>query len=271
MLALFLSQRTARTVGVPPGQAWNLCVLALCAALAASRLLQIAFDWTILRLHPSWTPGLDRIQPPLLAAFAALAAGVVAAAFTLWKRMPLADTADALTAPLALGLAFEQAGALLAGSGYGTEAGRGIASHWAVTYTNPFAALWSGTPLGLALHPVQAYAALGFLTLSLFLFFRMPYRRQAGEAAGLFLLGAGVTVYFTEFWRDPEGRGLLLGGAIDGPQLAAIFLVLAGGLALLEPPATAAWQEPWAGARQDVSGVETNFPIDDRKDEAANE
>jgi phosphatidylglycerol:prolipoprotein diacylglycerol transferase len=50
----------------------------------------------------------------------------------------------------------------------------------------------------------------------------------------LFLLGAGVLVFVTEFWRDSEGRGVLLGGAVNGPQMAAVALVIAGGLVLLE-------------------------------------
>jgi phosphatidylglycerol:prolipoprotein diacylglycerol transferase len=233
LLALFLAQRTARIAGLDPGKIWNLCVLALFAALAASRLLLVALNWTDLRLHPSWMLGLAMIHHPLLGAFAALAAALAALLYGRWQRLPLAATADALAAPLALGLAFEQLGALMAGSGYGIEA-RGIAAHWAVTYTDPLAALWSGAPLGLPLHPVQAYAALAFLTLSIFLLVWLPYRKQPGDVAGLFLLGAGVAIFVTEFWRDPEGRGALLGGAINGPQAAAVALVVAGGLALLE-------------------------------------
>ena len=52
--------------------------------------------------------------------------------------------------------------------------------------------------------------------------------------AGLWLMGAGVAVFITELVRDPEGRGSLLGGALDGPQAAAVLLVLAGALVLLE-------------------------------------
>jgi len=89
-------------------------------------------------------------------------------------------------------------------------------------------------PLGVALHPVQAYAALGFLTLSIFMLFWLPYRRQSGDVAGLLMLGAGMVVFVTEFWRDTEGRGTLLGGALDGPQAAAVALVVVGGLVLLE-------------------------------------
>jgi phosphatidylglycerol:prolipoprotein diacylglycerol transferase len=67
----------------------------------------------------------------------------------------------------------------------------------------------------------------------------LPYRRQPGDAAGLLLLGAGVVVFLTEFWRDSEGRGALFSGALDGPQAAAILMVVAGGLALLERKAQA--------------------------------
>jgi phosphatidylglycerol---prolipoprotein diacylglyceryl transferase len=96
------------------------------------------------------------------------------------------------------------------------------------------AARWSGTPLGVALHPVQAYAALAYLTLAIFLLVWLPARRQQGDVAGIGLMGIGATIFITELWRDPEGRGVILGGAVDGPQMAAIALVLAGGLVLRE-------------------------------------
>jgi phosphatidylglycerol:prolipoprotein diacylglycerol transferase len=239
LLALFLAQRTARVAGLDAGKMWNLCVLAVFAALAASRLLLVALNWTDLRLHPSWMLGLAMIHHPLLTGFAALAASLAAILYGRWQRLPLWTTADVLAAPLALGLAFEQLGALLAGSGYGTEA-KGTAAHWAVTYTNPLAALWSGAPLGIPLHPVQAYAAVAFLALSIFLLAWLPHRRRSCDLAGLFLLGAGVAVFATEFWRDPEGRGALLGGAINGPQAAAVALVVVGGLVLLERKGPAA-------------------------------
>jgi phosphatidylglycerol:prolipoprotein diacylglycerol transferase len=108
-----------------------------------------------------------------------------------------------------------------------------------VTYTHPLAALWSGAPLGVPVHPVQAYAAIGSLALSVFLLVwqgspRQRLLRQHGDLAGLGLMGGGVIVYLTEFWRDPEGRGAALGGAINGPQIAAVAMVLAGALVLRE-------------------------------------
>jgi phosphatidylglycerol:prolipoprotein diacylglycerol transferase len=230
LLALFLAQRTARIAGLNAGQVWNLCVVALFAALVAQRVLLVALNWSELRRHPSWMLGLAMIHHPLPTAAGALAAAAAALLYGHRQHLPFWTTADALAAPLALGLAFEQLGALLAGSGYGTEA----AVPWAVTYTNPLAVRWSGTPLGIPLHPVQAYAALAFLSLSILLLAGLPVRQQQGDIAGLGLMGIGVESFITEFWRGGEGGGTLLGGALDGPQAAAILMVLAGGLMLLE-------------------------------------
>ena len=230
LLSLFLAQKLAKSAGVNPNQLWNLCVVALFAALLGSRLLLIVINWSALSLHPRWLLGLAMIHHPLLAAAGALVGAATAVLYIRQQHMPAFATADALAAPLAFGLAFEQLGALLAGSGYGTE----TTVPWAITLSHPLAARWSGAPLGVPIHPVQAYAALAFLVLSGFLCYWLPRRRQQGDVAGLALLGSGVAVYVTEFWRDPEGRGTLLGRAIDGPQLTAVVLVLLGALVLLE-------------------------------------
>jgi phosphatidylglycerol:prolipoprotein diacylglycerol transferase len=228
LLALFLAQRTARTAGVAPHHVWNVSVIALFAALVGSRLLLAALNWRDLRRHPLWTFGLSTIHSPALAGIVALLGALAAFWYMRWQRMPWADTLDVLSAPLVIALACEQLGALLAGSDYGTEA----AVPWAVTYTHPLAARWCGTPLGIPLHPVQAYAALAYLTLAIALLLVLPLRRQPGDAAGLALIGVGVALYITEFWRDPEGRGQMLHGALDGPQVAAIVLVFLGALLL---------------------------------------
>lgn len=230
LAGLALALHTARVTGVPPNHLWNLCVISLFAALAGSRVLLFALNWRDLVRHPSWMLSLAMIHHPLVAS-AAVAIGLAAGCFyALWQRMPLADCADALAAPVAVGLACEQFGALMAGSGYGTE----TTSRWAVTYANSLAARWSGAPLGVPLHPVQAYAAICFLTVAALLLVILPARRQHGDAAGVALVGFGVTIFVTEFWRDWEGRGLMLHGALNGPQLASLVLLLAGALILLE-------------------------------------
>jgi phosphatidylglycerol:prolipoprotein diacylglycerol transferase len=230
LLALLLAQRTARIVGLDTGAVWNLCVLSIFSALVASRLLLVLVNWSVLRLHPSWMLGLAMIHHPLLAGVGVLAGSLAALLYARRRKLPLAGTADALAAPLALGLAFEEAGALLAGSGFGTES----SARWAVTYTNPLAARWSGAPLGVPVHPVQAYASLAWLAIAVSLYIWLPARRRSGDGSGLWLLLAGAAIYLTELWRDHEGRGVMLGGALDGPQVAAVVMVLLGGLLLME-------------------------------------
>lgn len=230
LAGLFLAQRTARLAGLNAAQIWNLCVIALFTALVAQRALLIVLNVGDLRQHPSWLLTLAMVHHPLLAGVGAAAALSAATLYARWKQLPPWTTADALAAPIAMGMAFEQLGALLVGSDYGTEA----QIPWAVTYTHPLAAMWSGTPLGIALHPVQAYATLAFLSLSVFLLVWQPAIRQRGDLAGMWMMGTGVIIYITEMWRDTEGRGVMLNGALDGPQLAGFIMVLCGALVLRE-------------------------------------
>jgi phosphatidylglycerol:prolipoprotein diacylglycerol transferase len=232
LAALFLAQQTARPAGVAPTQTWNLCIISVFAALAGQRLTLIAANWSVLRLHPSWAMGLAMVHHPLLTG-AGAAAGLIAAAWYIRaQKIAALCMADALAAPLTLGLAFEQFGALLAGSGFGTDANPKLP--WAVNYTNTTAARWSGTPLGVPLHPVQAYAAIGYLTLAVLLLVLLPARRQHGDIAGICLMGLGAVIYITEIWRDTEGRGLFFNGALDGPQIIAVVFVLFGAFILRE-------------------------------------
>jgi phosphatidylglycerol:prolipoprotein diacylglycerol transferase len=230
LLALMLALHTARKLQIDSNKIWNLCILMLFTALVGSRLLLVIANWTVLRSHPLWMLGLAMVHHPLLAAIGSLIALAVAVFYTLWQHLPLRTTADVLAAPAALGLAFEQFGALLAGSGYGT----GAHIPWAITYTDSLAERWSGAPLYIPVHPVQAYAAVCFLAIAVGLVLWLPHRRQNGDLAGIFLISTGAVLFITEFWRDPIGRGALFHGALKGPQVAGIVFVLAGAWLLLE-------------------------------------
>ena len=230
LLALMLALHTARKVGVDPNKIWNLCILMLFTAVIGSRFLLVVANWTVLRHHPLWMLSLAMIHHPLLAAIGSLIALAVAAVYARLNHLPFRATADVLVAPAALGLALEQFGALLAGSGFGT----GAHIPWAITYSDPLAERWSGAPLDIPVHPVQAYAALCFLAIAVGLVVWLPRRRQHGDLAGIFLISTGVVLFITEFWRDPIGRGAMLGGMLKGPQVAGIVFVIAGAWLLLE-------------------------------------
>jgi phosphatidylglycerol---prolipoprotein diacylglyceryl transferase len=230
LLALMLALHNARRLRLDPNGVWNLCILMLFSGLFGSRLLLVVVNWTVLRSHPIWMLNLAMIHHPLLAAIGVLIALAVGAVYFRTHHLPFRPTADALAAPAALGLGFEQIGALLAGSGYGT----GAHVPWVIVYTDPLAARWSDAPLGIPVHPVQAYAALCFFAVAIGVQICLPCRRQNGDLAGLFLMATGVVMYVTEFWRDPIGRGALFKGILKAPQAAGIVLVIAGALLLLE-------------------------------------
>lgn len=230
LLALLFAQRMARVAGVSPQQVWNLSILALCAALVAARLLLVIVNWRDLFAHPMWMLGLAMIHNPLLAAAGALAGVLAAWIYARAVKMPLLAAADALAAPVALALAVEQIGALMAGSGFGI----GSTAPWAIVYTNSLAARWSGAPLGMPVHPVQAYAAFGMFMLTIALAALVYWRVRIGDVTGIALMGGGAVLFVTEFWRDREGRGAVFHGALDGPQIAAILFLLLGVLLLLE-------------------------------------
>jgi len=230
LLALALAQMTAQRCGLDSRHAWNMLVLAVFASLAVSRLVLIFMNLTELRSHPSWLLAVAMVHHPLLAAAGAIGGAAAVLVYARWARLPLASVADCLAAPVSLGMAAEQLGALLAGSGYGRE----TTVAWAVTYTSPLAARWSGTPLGVPLHPAQGYAALGALLLAGISFGWLFVRRRIGDVAGVWLLGMGVLLFVTEIYRDWEGRGVVVGGFADIPQLVGLGLVVLGGLVLVD-------------------------------------
>jgi len=238
LLALGLAQSTASKAGLAlesaPRHAWNMIVLAVFASLATSRLLLIAMNLSDLRRHPAWLLAVAMVSHPLLTAAGAAGAAVAVIWYARWARLSLASVADCLAAPAALGMAAEQIGALLKGSDFGRESlSSGV---WAVTYTSPLAARWSGTPLGVPLYPVQAYAALGALLLASVCFVWMFVARRRGDVAGIWLLGAGSLLFVTELYRDWEGRGVLFGGRVDIPQLVGLGMVVCGGVVLWDWP-----------------------------------
>jgi phosphatidylglycerol---prolipoprotein diacylglyceryl transferase len=232
LLALMLALETARKLQLDPNKIWNLSILMLFTALLGSRLILVIANWTVLRHHPIWMLGLAMIHHPLLAAIGTFIALAVAAIYARMNHLPFRITADALVAPAALALALEQIGALLAGSGYGT----GAHVPWAITYTDALAERWSGAPLDIPVHPVQAYAAACFFVITVGLVLWLPRRSQKGDLAGIFLMATGIVLFITEFWRDPIGRGALFGGFLKGPQAAGVVFVLAGAFILYERP-----------------------------------
>ena len=245
LAALALAQWTAQRCALAgeseaangPRHAWNLIVLAVFSAIAVERLLLIAMNLGDLKQHPRWLLAIAMVHHPLLTVFGALAALVAIFSYARWAHLPLLAVLDTLAAPVCLGVAFEEIGALLEGSGYGCEVLS--PNTLSVTYTSAFAANWGGAPLGVPVYPVQAYTAVALVVLALWLCLWLARAYRQGEIAGGALIGLGIVLFLTEGYRDWEGRGVLFAEAqhnpvFDLPQLAAIILVLLGAALLME-------------------------------------
>jgi phosphatidylglycerol---prolipoprotein diacylglyceryl transferase len=246
LLALWLAHWTAKcafqSIAVDPAtaprHAWNMLALAIFASLAVSRLVLVVVNFSDLRQHPSWISAMAMVHHPLLAAVGAAGGAVAVLVYARWTKLPLRIMADALAAPLLLWVAAENLGEFFAGSGYGRES-MSRSFFAAVTYTDPIAAHWSGTPLGVPLYPVQAYAAVGALVVAAIACAWFLLSRRSGEVGGVSAIGFGILLFTTECFRDWEGRGELFSGAVDIPQLVGLGWVICGGLLLLD------WKRPY--------------------------
>ena len=198
-----LAKRQARLDGLNPAAITDLAIAMLIAAILGSKLLMIIVDLF------SGAPLREVFSFATLRAGGAIHGGIIAATATFfWKLrkgqgLPLRTTGDALVPGVALGQAIGRLGCFSAGCCYGTE------THlpWAATFTNPLAQAFSGTPLGVPLHPVQLYNTLANLTVMAILLVARGKRRFQGQVFSLYFLVEGLGRVITETWRGDGDRG----------------------------------------------------------------
>ncbi len=155
----------------------------------------------------------------------AVIAGV---AIFIWKvrKMKLdqvASIGDALVGGLSLGQGIGRWGCLMAGCCFGTPSD----SPFSIIFTNPLAALYAGTPLGIYLHPTQIYASLSnFLILGILLW-AWPRRQFKGQIFAAYFLLEGFWRFVIETWRGDIARGswLDIEGLTTGRVTALVFIL----------------------------------------------
>jgi phosphatidylglycerol:prolipoprotein diacylglycerol transferase len=99
-----------------------------------------------------------------------------------------------------------------------------------VTFTNPIAQAWVGTPLGVPLEPTQLFESAVELANFFILMWLLKHKKFDGQVVAAYFFLYGVARYFLEFLRDDPGRGSVFGGIMTGTQLISIGLVILGGL-----------------------------------------
>ena len=118
-------------------------------------------------------------------------------------RLPLWTTTDVFAPGIALGHVVGRFGCFFAGCCWGKP----TTVPWAITFHNPFAALNTGTPLDVPLHPTQLYeAGAEALILAILLFTESRGRRYPGRTFWLYMLLYAISRFIIEFYRgDPRG------------------------------------------------------------------
>lgn len=222
--ALFLSVRLAPVLHVDANEVWNLGVLMVFSALVGSRILLVLLNWSDFRSAPLLMMGLAAMRTPWLLLGGCALGLLTGLAYALIMKLPLLRTLDVLAPPLALGHAIACIGAFAAGSAYGSP----TQLPWAVVYNSRLAAIWSGTPQGVPLHPTQLYECI--MELLIFIVLMVLLRKlQAGELMGVWLFLGGLGMYFLGFLRG-RGQAVILHGSLTLEQGLAVVLVVAGGM-----------------------------------------
>jgi phosphatidylglycerol:prolipoprotein diacylglycerol transferase len=211
--ALWLSQKSAKLVGLGAEQVWDAGWFAVTAAFVFSRLLLIVGDVRgflrlplVLLMLPSFTYG------------GMVLTGLAIVAYLRWKRLPMLRVMDAwapcaavVAAALSMGRYFE-----------GTDPGMPTSLPWGPVVP--------GSAGLMHLHPVQMYATLAAVMLMVVLMLMLERRLRAGVVAGAALAAGGAMTFLLDMLTQPfemSGHAWL-----DPAQWIALGAMVAGTLML---------------------------------------
>ena len=226
LIGLWISVRNSERQGINGEHAWNFGILVVLSGIVGAKILYIVNDWGYYTAHPREIFSFGTLQAGGVFSGGLIAAFVTAAWYIRKNRMPALATCDAFAPGLALGHAIGRLGCFAAGCCYGKP----TTHFWGVTFKNPLAQAWVGTPLGVPLEPTQLFESAVELANFFILMWMLRRKKFDGQVFGAYLFLYGVARYFLEFIRDDPGRGSVFGGAMTGTQLISIGLVITGGL-----------------------------------------
>jgi phosphatidylglycerol:prolipoprotein diacylglycerol transferase len=231
LAGLGLSLRTARQQGVDANKIWNLGIIALFSGAVAAKLVMVGLHWEAFRESPLMLLNLSALSGGVQGWVTGGVALAVVIGYAARARMPVRGVLDALTAPVLLALSIESVGCLLAGCGYGTP----TQAPWGIKFHSLLALVLWGTPMGVALQPVQILTFAADLLLALLVLWMGTWGLRTGRLAGVGLFGGGIAHFLLQFWRgDVEPLGWTHGWLTAG-QMVCLGLVAA---------AAALWWEP---------------------------
>ncbi len=224
----------ARRTGLNTGNIQNAGLLAVVCIVVGARLAVVLANWRGFLEAPLLILGAGTLASGSAAIYGVLLAAIATCVYLLRCHVPLLRAMDAAAPAVMLALAILDIGNFAAGSQYGAP----TTLPWAVTYTSRFAARITGVPLGIALHPVQLYTAVGHFVLAaiLILMLRLLTLERAGRAGGVLgtaLFADGFLRFaLAPFSADYADAPALL-HIVTPAQAIAMLMVALGGVCWL--------------------------------------
>ena len=208
----------ARHAGLDGAKVMDFGIYLIIAALVGAKLMLVVVDFDAFRQNPRELLSLARAGGVF---YGGLIAAVVVGLWLVRKyKLPVWTTGDLMAPGIALGHVIGRMGCLLAGCCYG----RPTSVPWAITFTDPAAAVNVGTPLGIPLHPTQLYdAGAELIILAALLLTERRGHKFPGRTFWLYLLLYAISRFIIEFYRGDD-RGMAF-DALSTSQVVSAAIV----------------------------------------------
>jgi phosphatidylglycerol:prolipoprotein diacylglycerol transferase len=226
----------ARRSGLDAAKIQNAGLIAVVSIVVGARVAVVIGNWRGFLEAPLLVLSAGTLSTGTAASFGVLLAAVAAAGYLLLVHVPLLRSLDAAAPAIALALAILDIGDFTAGWRYGAPG----AVPWSVTYTSRFAARTTGVPLGVALHPVQIYAAIGHFALAAMLVTMLRHEVRQAQVLGTALFADGVLRFLLAPLSGAYAEALVVLHVVTPAQAIAMLMVVLGGICWLahgKPPA----------------------------------
>lgn len=223
MTSLWWLVRSGRRKGLDPDELSSLGLWAIAGAFVGAKALMVVRTFSDYAANPS-----AFLSSSFLTSagdfYGGFIGGVLASVWFFARHPTLSfwPLADLCAPAIALGQAIGRIGCLMAGDDYGSPSGL----PWAVTFTDPDAALIGGAPLGVPLHPVQVYESVGCLAIFGLLLWLARRTTFDGQILLAYSVLYAIMRFLLEYLRGDVDRGFVFGGLLSTSQFIAVAIVL---------------------------------------------
>jgi phosphatidylglycerol:prolipoprotein diacylglycerol transferase len=217
--------RGARKEGISREGVAGLGLWAIIGGIVGAKLLLILRQLPYYLDHPSefWSFATLQSGGDFYGGFiGALATSIIYLA--RHGELPRWRVADLCGPAIALGQGIGRIGCFMAGCDYGCPTNL----PWAVTFTDPAAAEIVGTPLGIPLHPTQAYESLSCFALFFFLVWLSGRKRFDGQVILAYSMLYAIIRFLIECVRGDADRGFVFNGLLSTSQFLALAVIVVG-------------------------------------------